>query len=139
MQNVYAFIKDPSPLENYKSAPIYKIMEKLNNGKKLNYGKDEGWDGWKHKDESGRYITKPGYKREDNDLVCFTDINGFYSSTSGIYKLMGYNFDFRNHFKKYLVKTKYSGWQEKWGYNKTFIREISSHPHEILQILELKD
>jgi len=44
MENVYAFVQNPQPLENLFSAPIYKIMQKLNAGGKLNQGKDDGFD-----------------------------------------------------------------------------------------------
>jgi hypothetical protein len=40
----------------------------------------------------------------------------------GIYKLMGWAYDFRPLLKKYIVK-QYGGWQEYYAPNKTLLRQ----------------
>ena len=138
MQNVYPFVSNPQPLDNLVNAPIYKIMLKLNEGGKLNTGKDDGFDKFTHKDEKGSYCTRPNYDRGENDYVSFSQLEHQDAYQNGIYKLGGYVFDFRPHFKTYLVKWKYSGWQEHYAPNKTFIRDNATHKSEILKIVEMK-
>lgn len=136
MKNVYPFVKNPGDLPT--SAPIYKIMEKLNAGGKLNKGKDDGFDHFTHKNETEGYCTRPGYDRSQNDYCCFSELWHPDAYKNGIYRLAGYVFDFRPHFKKYLVHWKYYGWQEHYAPCKMFIRENAASPHEILQIVELE-
>ena len=136
MENVYPFVSNPRPLSNLEKSPIYRIMEKLNNGGKLNDGKDDGFDGFKHKDEKGNYTTRVGYSRNENDYVSFSELWHPDAYKNGIYKLMGYVFDFRVHFKQYLVKWKHYGWQEHYAPNKTFIRENAVFRNDILKIIK---
>ena len=111
MNNVYAFIQNPKPfLEVCGSSTAYKIMERLNNGEKI----------------------------QESDYIIFREINSVEAYKNGIYRIMGYIFDFRKYFKKYLVKTKYYGWQEQYAPSKMFIRKNSSSPSHIIKIIELK-
>jgi len=137
MKNVYPFVQNPCPLANLRSSPIYRIMEKLNGGGKLNTGKDDGFDGFKHKDEKGNYCTRESYARAENDYVCFDELWHPDAYRNGIYKLMGYVFDFRAHFKTYLVKWKHYGWQEHFAPNKSFIINNAICKNEIIKIIEL--
>ena len=138
MQNVYPFVSDPQPLDSFSSAPIYQIMMKLNSGGKLNTGKDDGFDNFTHKDENGDYCTRPGYSRLDNDYCSFSELQHPEAYRNGIYKLGGYVFDFRPHFKTYLVKWKHYGWQEHYAPNKMFIRDNAVSKSEIIKIVEMK-
>jgi hypothetical protein len=42
---------------------------------------------------------------------------------SGVYKLMGYVYDFKPYLKKYLYK-QYGDWQEAYAPNKTTLRKV---------------
>lgn len=138
MKNVYPFVENPQPLENLVNAPIYQIMQKLNSGGELNNGKDDGFDKFIHKDENGHYCTRPGYNRAENDYVSFCEISHMDAYRNGIYKLGGYIFDFRPHFKTYLVNWKYYGWQEHYAPSKKFIKDNAARKSEIVKILELE-
>lgn len=136
MKNVYPFVDKPIDLKLLSNTPIYKLMQKLNAGGKLTTGIDEGFDGWIHKDEQGNYTTKPNYNLAENDYIYFLEHYRDEAYRDGIQRFRGYVFDFRPHFKKYLVKTKFCGWAEQWAPNKTFIRKCADRPSEILEIRE---
>ena len=138
MENVYSFVKNPQPLENLVAAPIYKIMQKLNDGGKLNQGKDDGFDNFSHKDENGNYCTRQGYDRFENDYVSFSELWHPDAYKNGIYKLGGYVFDFRPHFKKFLVKWRYYGWLEHYAPNKIFIKANATCKDDILKVITLE-
>lgn len=133
---VYPFVEKPQEFETLKSAPIYKVMEKLLNGGKLTEGTDDGWDHFTHKDENGEHIQRPGYDKSLNDYTLFSEIGHSEAYKNGIYRIGGWIFDFRAFFKVYLVKTKYYGWQEQYAPNKTFIRKCAATPSHILKIIE---
>ncbi|MDR2559339.1 MAG: hypothetical protein LBC86_07345 [Oscillospiraceae bacterium] len=135
MNNVYPFVDSPRELSALANSPIYKIMAKLNAGGRLNTGTDDGFDGFKHKNEKGEYCTRKGYSRAENDYVCFNEIEHQDAYRHGIYKLMGWIFDFRPFFKKWLVKYEYSGWQEQYAPDRDFIFTNSSTPDEILKVM----
>ena len=108
MKNVYKFVNwEIKDLENYRDSQAYKLMEKLNNG--IDLTRDEKTGGI---------------------------FNGSFHD-SGVYKLMGYMFDFRPYMKKYLVKVKYYGWVEMYSFDRTSIRKNSVFPSRILKIVEL--
>lgn len=61
---------------------------------------------------------------------------GYYNlNKSGIYRLLGYAFDFRPYLKEYVYKTNY-GIQEGYFLNKENVRK-NTHTH-IAYILEIK-
>lgn len=133
----YVYKFTDTSFENPENLGPFKLIEKLVNGEKLSTGKDDGFDGWKHKDENDSYVRKPGYNPGENDYVLFNEIFNYDAYKSGIIKRMGWVFDFRPFFKKYVVKRKYTGWDEQYAYNKTFIRKCSSNPSQILKIIEI--
>lgn len=137
MENVYSFVSNPQPLKNLVSTPIYKIMQKLNSGGNLNHGKDDGFDKFIHKDDNGNYCTRLGYDRSENDYVSFCELSHPDAYRNGIYKLGGYIFDFRPHFKKFLVKWAHYGWLEQYAPDKIFIKANAVTKGEILEILLL--
>jgi hypothetical protein len=53
----------------------------------------------------------------------------------GVYKLMGYVYDFKPFLKKYLYK-QYGSWNEAYAPNKTKLRQVVYG--KITQIIELK-
>ena len=138
MENVYPFVQNPQSLEKLSSAPIFKIMEKLNSGGKLTTGRDNGFDRFTHKNADGNYCVRPGYDRSMNDYVSFCELWHPEAYRNGIFKLGGYIFDFRPHFKKYLVKWKYTGWQEQYAPNEMFIKANAVRKTEILRIIALQ-
>lgn len=69
----------------------------------------------------------------------FTELHHTEAYQQGIVRQMGWMFDFRPLFKKYLVKWKYLGWKEHYAPNKTFIRRLASAPSHILKILEVDE
>jgi hypothetical protein len=42
---------------------------------------------------------------------------------NGVYKLMGYRYDFKKHLKKYLY-LQYGQWHQVYAPNKTLLREV---------------
>ena len=112
MKNVYKFVEyDIEDLENYSNSKAYKIMDKLNNG--IDLSRDEKTGG------------------------IFDELYYYDTYHTGIYKLMGYMFDFRPYMKKYLVNVKYSGWVEMYNFDKTSVRKNAAIPSWILKIIEL--
>lgn len=55
---------------------------------------------------------------------------------SGIYKEMGWAYDFRPFLTKYVYRA-YGHWQECWAINKTHLRQEIS-PIQKIKILEIK-
>ena len=59
------------------------------------------------------------------------------ATTTGEYRVGGWEYDFRDDLRLFLVKEKYSGWSEYYATNKTAIRKkIGSH--NIIRIVELE-
>ena len=81
-----------------------------------------------------RKLTEEEQKWED---TYFSELWHSETYRHGIYKLMGWAFNFAPLFKKYLVKLKYEGWVEMSAPNKTFIRRHATTPSRILRIVEL--
>ena len=134
---VYKF--SSTACEDPTTCRAFGLIRKLVEGKKLSTGTDDGFDGWKHKDEKGDCTTKPGYDSNENDYLLFTELWHSSEYRTGIIKQAGWIFDFRSFFKLYLVKTKYYGWKEQYAPNKTFIRKCATIPSRILKIIELED
>lgn len=135
--NIYPFISDPGAIP--VGTHVYKVLRKLENGGELTRGKDDGFDGFSHKDEHGTYVRREGYNFEENDYLLFSELNHPEAYKDGIYRLAGYIFDFRPFFKKYLVKWKHYGWQEHYAPNKSFIRDNATTPSHIEKIIILED
>lgn len=100
--------------EDYKDCALCKLMVAYNDKRKLTPEEQTFED---------RYFSELGHRN---------------AYRNGTYRLMGYEFDFRPFFKKWLVKFKYDGWDELYAPNKTFIRRHATSPSHILQIIELK-
>lgn len=49
-------------------------------------------------------------------------------------KLQGWFFDFTPYLTKYLVKNKFYGWSEQWGFDKTAIRNSATVKSHVLEI-----
>lgn len=114
MESVYKFVAWEVPaLEELKNSTAYRLLEKLNGGKKLT--------------------------REEKSNGIFHEL--FHSETywSGKYKLQGYIFDFSPFMKSFLVKTKYGGWREIKAFDRTSIRRNASFPSNILRIIDLPE
>jgi len=56
-------------------------------------------------------------------------------SSSGIYREMGWAYDFRPWLKRYVYEV-YGNWQEAWAINKTHVRKEIS-PIQKIKILEV--
>lgn len=116
LEHVYKFVTHElsTKKEDYKNHALCKLMVAYNDKRKL---------------------TPEEQKFED---MFFSELWHRSAYRNGIYHLMGYEFDFRPFFKKWLVKFKYDGWEEMYAPNKTFITQHAIHPSHILQIIEIK-
>lgn len=68
---------------------------------------------------------------------CFGDLwhpDGYCDATV---RLMGWFFNFRPYFRRYLINEKYTGWREVYAYSKTAARRLNSSPSRILEIVEV--
>ena len=74
---------------------------------------------------------------EPEEKALFSELWHHDAYTRGMFRLMGWAFDFSELFKTYWVKDKYSGIREIKAPCKTFIREMSAHPSHILKIIEV--
>ena len=111
---VYKFVSwEINPKENYKDCTLCKLM-------KAYYEK--------------RKLTEDEQKLEN---TYFCELFHSEAYRHGIYKHMGWAFNFAPLFKKYLVKRKYEGWAEMYAPNKTFIRCHATHPSYILRIIDI--
>lgn len=112
---VYKFVShDISPKEDYKEHPLCKLMQAYSEKRKLTE-EEQKWE--------NTYFSE----------LCHHD-----AYRHGIFKLMGWAFNFAPLFKTYLVKLKYDGWVEMSAPNKTFIRRHAIRPSYILRIVELE-
>jgi hypothetical protein len=66
----------------------------------------------------------------------FNELWHYEAYRNGIIKQMGWLFDFKEFFNRYLVNIKYYGWTEIYAPNKTFIRVNSVTPSHILEIIK---
>lgn len=81
-----------------------------------------------------------GGKFSDLDNVdkgLFSELWHYETYCHGVIRQMGWLFDFREFFKKYLVKLKYYGWREVYAPNKTAIKYNAVVPSRILRIVEI--
>ena len=111
---VYKFVSwEIDPKENYKDCALCKLM-------KAYYEK--------------RKLTEEEQKWEN---TYFCELRHYEAYRHGIYKEMGWAFNFVPLFNKYLVKLKYEGWVEICAPNKTFIRRHAVNPSYILRIIKI--
>lgn len=111
---VYKFVShDISPKEDYKDHALCKLMQAYSEKRKLTE-EEQKWEN-----------------------TYFSELWHSDAYRHGIYKLMGWAFNFAPLFKTYLVKLKYEGWVEMRAPNKTFIRRHATSPSYILRIVEL--
>ena len=107
---IYAFVNNPKGKpQEYKQYQIYQYYKK-----------------------GGRY------NKEMKNLHC---MGGYSSNTdnliyNGIAKVMGWAYDYRNIFNKYIVKHKDYGWIECYGPSKMFLRDYFGN-HNILKIIKI--
>ena len=114
MKNVYRFVSwDIPDLEELSSAPVYKLLDKLNRGEKLT--------------------------REEKSSGIFGELWHSETYQTGRYKLRGYIFDFSPFMKTFRVKLKYYGWKEIKAFDRTSIRKNATFPSYILRIVDLPD
>ncbi len=138
MENVYPFVEKPGemPVESR----VYRVMEKLNNGGSLTTGTDDGWDGFKYKDENGHYIQRPGYDVSMNDYVLFSEVKSPEAYRTGIVRLMGYEFNFRAFFKPYLVLLEGEDvYRKRWAPDEGFVYANAANPDTIQKIIWLDE
>ena len=113
MKNVYKFVGgEIKPLEEYKNARPYILLEKLNNGEKLS--------------------------REEKQDSIFSELWHAETYQKGIYRLDGWAFDFCPYMKRFTIRDKYHGWREVRAFDKTAIRQNACTPSHILEIVEIK-
>ena len=111
---VYKFVShEIDPKENYKDNNLCKLMQAYYEKRKLTE-EEQKWEN-----------------------TYFSELWHPEAYRNGIYKLMGWEFDFTPLFKKYLVKRKYEGWVEMCAPNKTFIRRHATNPSYILKIIDI--
>lgn len=111
---VYKFVShDISPKEDYKDHALCKLMKAYSEKRKLTE-EEQKWEN-----------------------TYFNELWHPETYHNGIFKLMGWAFNFRPLFKKFLVKFKYDGWREMYAPNRTFIRRNATHSSYILRIVEL--
>jgi len=114
---LYPFVTNPGPTTAFDQVlnadiPVAVLMRQLLENPKFKV----------HKDKQAKLL--------------FCEIRNPETYKKGIYKVQGWTFDFSPFFKKYLVKTKYCGWQEHYAPNKTFIRQFAAEPSHIIKIIE---
>ena len=80
-----------------------------------------------------------GEKPTIGEMSMFGELFHSDSYRSGTVRLMGWFFDFRPYFRRFLVNEKYYEWREVYAYNRTMLRKLSSTPSHILEIVELKN
>ena len=59
------------------------------------------------------------------------------ATPTGTYRVGGWEYNFRDELRLFLVKEKYSGWREYYATNKTAIRKKLGS-HNIIRIVELE-
>ena len=107
---IYTFINNPqgNP-QDFKQYQIYKYYK-----------------------EGGRY------NKEMKEVHC---MGGYSPSTdsliyNGVVKVMGWAYDYRSFFNKYIIKLKDYGWMECYGPSKMFIRDYFGS-HNVLKIIKI--
>ncbi len=94
-------------IDNPEGLSAYQLLKRLENGEKL-----------------------------DDHCPLFSELWHPESYRYGIIRQMGWLFDFTPFLKKYLVKTKYYGWNEQYATSKTSIRLNSVCKSHILKIID---
>lgn len=56
---------------------------------------------------------------------------------SAIVRRAGWLYDFRPYFHRYLINEQYVGWREVRAYSKTAVRQLSTNPSRIMEIVEI--
>lgn len=110
---IYKFNDTTTTLQELETTRIYTLYNKIKNGTK-----------WSELD--------------DQDKEMFNELNSpgrLYNR--GHYLLLGWVFDISPYLKRYLVNLKYYGWLEFYALSKMQIRETSTNPSYILEIVEL--
>ena len=107
---IYPFVENPKG--NPKTGHQYNIYQYYKNGGK--------------------------YTKEMKDIHC---MGGYSPSTdslinNGIVKVLGWIYDYRDFFNKYVVKHKVYGWIECYGPSKMFIRDYFGS-HNVLKIIKI--
>lgn len=112
---IYPFVKEPCDLEGLKDSKAYILHKRLEE------------------------VDFKGLNEEElaNLNIIFNELWHPETYRHGIYKLMGWEFDFSKWLKTYWVKTKYSGIIEIRSFSKMFIRKNASTPSQILKIIEV--
>lgn len=91
-----------------------------------------GYTVYNHFANGGKYS-----QLSEKEKRLFSELWHYDAYNHGIIKQMGWCFDFRSFFKKYLVKLKHYGWREQYAPNKTFIRQNAVTPSHVLRIIEI--
>ena len=107
---IYAFVENPKG--NPRTGKQYEIYEYYKNG-------------GKYTEEMKKVHCMGGCSPSTDSLIY-----------DGIVKVMGWIYDYRDIFNKYVVKHKVYGWMECCGPSKMFIRDYFSN-HNILKIIEI--
>ena len=86
-----------------------------------------------------QYYKKGG--RYNKEMKKVHNMGGYSPSTdnliyNGIVKVMGWVYDYRTFFNRYIVKHKAYGWVECFGPCKMFIRDYFGS-HNVLKIIEI--
>ena len=74
----------------------------------------------------------------DNYKALFSELWHPEAYTSGIIRQAGWLFDLREFFKEYWVEDEVCGIRKIYAPCRGFIRQMSSYPHHILRIVEIK-
>lgn len=107
---IYPFVDNPqgNP-QKFKHYEIYKYYK----------------EGGRYNKEMKKVHNMGGYSSQTDSLIY-----------NGIVKLMGWIFDYRNIFNKYVIKHKDYGWFECYGPSKMFIRDYFGN-NNILKIIKI--
>ena len=113
---IYPFVENPAPVDFETADGIFKAYRLL---------RDKG--GFKS-------LTK-----EEKEFVVdfFGELWRPEAYRTGIYRIVGWEVNFRPFMRRFLVHTKYYGWREIWSFNKSAIRKNAVHPSHILKIVEI--
>jgi len=112
---IYPFVEKPAPIEEIKGSNAYHLHEVL-------------------KEKSFKELSKEERKLIE---ITFNELWNPDTYKHGVYKLRGYKISFKEHLKRYFVKTKYYGIMEIFAFNKTLIRKCATTPSHILEIVEV--
>ena len=107
---IYAFVNNPKG--NPKTGRQYNIYKYYKNG-------------GKYTEEMKDIHGMKGYNSSTDSLI-----------NNGIVKVMGWIYDYRSFFNKYIVDHKYYGWIECYAPSKMFIRDYFGN-HNVIKIAKL--